>query len=263
MGPFSDYLPDEVLQPKLEAVRDLMERDQFSKAIALLNDIIKLAPDYAVGWACRGDAHLAVGKFPEAIADLSKAVKLKPMARSYFNLALAYLRSRQPGEALAALQRVTQLEPNDKEARSMRQQIAAKMGLADLDRIAGIVEHFMYSRCGPGQHWSVELRNMYRFRPDDVAEEYVAVILDLFQQPPALIQVQARSEGYEVNIIRLQSFPECPDVPTWVEPVTKVVPAEDAALLGVLNGFIEQGILTRHAGCLRYEDKAQPPGASE
>ena len=256
MNLFSRKLSPSALLSKLQAAYDLKQQNRLQEALDLLNKLLKQVPDNAKALAYRGEIYGRLGNIPAALEDLKRSVHLEPFAPTYFNLALAYFHSNQKSEALAALFRVVQLEPNDKEAWSFREGLAKELGLEDLEIIARVVEQFMYSHCGPGLGWKVELRHMYRFIPHKPHEEYDAVVLDLCQEPLALIQIQPVSAEYRIIVNVEKSFPETSQR-TFAEVITKVIPAQDADLLNVFNEFIEAGVLIQEKNRLRYSEKQQ------
>jgi len=253
---FSRKQLSEVLLSRLQAAYDLKEQNRLPEALGLLNKFIKQVPDNAKALAYRGEVYGRLGNIPAALADLQNSVQIKPTAPAYFNYALAHLHANNKSEALAALFRVVQLDPNDEEAWSLRAGLAKDLSLEDLDIVARVVERFTYSQCGSGVGWKVELRQMYRFIPNKPHEEYNAVILDLCQQPIALVQIQMMAPKYKVIINFEKSFPETSQR-TFVEVITKVIPAKDAALLKTLNGFMKDGILVKSNNCLRYSNRDQ------
>jgi tetratricopeptide (TPR) repeat protein len=251
---FSGKPSSYALLSKLQAAYDLKQQNRFQEALDLLNKIIKQVPDNAKALAYRGEIYGQLGNIPAALEDLERSVHFEPFASTYFNLALAHFHSNQKSEALATLFRVLQLEPNDKEAWSFRERLAKELGLEDLEIIARVVEQFMYSHCGPGIGWKVELRHLYRFIPNEPHEEYNAVILDLCQEPLALIQIQPAPTEYKIIVNVEKSFPETSQR-TFADVITKVIPTHDADLLNILNGFIEDGVLIQENNRLRYSEK--------
>jgi len=248
---FSKKQSPETLLAKLNTIYDLMQKNRLPEALSLLNDFIKQVPDNAKALGYRGEVHGRLGNIPAAIDDLKKAVNLKPTASDYFNLALAYLHSQNNTEAFATLLRALQLRPHDKEGWSLRNDLAKAVGLEDLDGVARLVEQFAYSQCGSGEEWKVELRKMYRFLGNQHVEEYNAVVLDLCQQPLALVQIQILPLEYKIIINYEKVFPNTTQR-TFVDAVTRTIPANDAGLLNVFDEFIKDGVLVKKNHCLRY-----------
>lgn len=63
----------------------------FERAEDMFSDILKEAPDSASVWSNRGSVRLSLGKFEDAAADFSRAIKLAPTASvPYLNRAIAY-----------------------------------------------------------------------------------------------------------------------------------------------------------------------------
>ena len=242
--------PDAILA-QLNHVDELKRLNQLQNALAAVNKVLKQAPDSALALAYRGEIQGRLGHIPEALADLEKSVRIEPTAYAYFNYSLAHYHAHNKSAALAALFRVLQLEPGDKEAQAFRVGLAQELGLAELEIAARVVEQFMYSQCGPGIGWKVELRQMYRFKPNSPHDEYNAVVLDLCHQPATLIEIEYVPPEYRVVIDIEKRFPGV-SRQTMVAAVTKDIAASDAALLSVLQGFVEEGVLTLGNGSLRY-----------
>lgn len=110
-------------------------------------------------------------------------------AEAHFREAVSCLEAGNEPDALLEFSRVLQFTPDHEQALAWRKKLARELGLEDLDRAARLMERFAYSRCGPGTSWKVELREMYRFRPQQPPEPYNAVLLDLCQTPPAFIEL--------------------------------------------------------------------------
>src|SRR5664280_2136683 len=68
--------------------------------LASLTDVVQRNPNSAEAYSTRGVAYAKIGKFPEAIADFSQAIKISPNAATLTNRALAY---RQVGSNDAAM----------------------------------------------------------------------------------------------------------------------------------------------------------------
>src|SRR5205823_76560 len=76
------------------------------------------APRLAVRWFARGKFHQQAGRYEEALADLRKAVELRPDSPSCCNhLAWLYAtgpeKIRNAGEAVALAERAVQLQPGE------------------------------------------------------------------------------------------------------------------------------------------------------
>ena len=68
--------------------------------LASLTDVVQRNPNSAEAYSTRGVAYAKAGKFPEAIADFTQAIKIAPNAATLTNRALAY---RQIGSNDAAM----------------------------------------------------------------------------------------------------------------------------------------------------------------
>jgi glycosyltransferase involved in cell wall biosynthesis len=96
-------------QLKLGAYNNLagifQRQNNFSKAQNLYEEIIKIAPDFAIGYYNLGMSLKAQGNFVGAIEAYQKAIQLNPNhAESYQNLAIVFLKIGKIPECLAAFE---------------------------------------------------------------------------------------------------------------------------------------------------------------
>jgi tetratricopeptide (TPR) repeat protein/serine/threonine protein kinase len=83
-------------------------------AIADLSRAIKLAPDHAYAWNNRGSSYRALGDLDKALADLNMAIKLAPnWALPFRNRGYVHHRLQQPAQAIADYSRAIELDEND------------------------------------------------------------------------------------------------------------------------------------------------------
>ena len=79
-------------------------------------------------YATRGAAYLALDKLDEALADLTKAISVRPGAEFYFQRALIRLGRNEPSEAKADLDQSIKLKPQFATSHMMRGLIAYREG---------------------------------------------------------------------------------------------------------------------------------------
>ncbi len=84
-----------------------------AKQIKLLTQLITKSPRHVGAYHRRGDAYMALQKYPQAIKDYNKVVSLRPTdAFRYFARGLAYTRMNQPALALADFSKAISLKPD-------------------------------------------------------------------------------------------------------------------------------------------------------
>ena len=67
-----------------------LEEQHFERAIPLLNEAIRLKPDFTDAYFNRGLAYLENGQFDKAVADYTEVIRLRPEdSDAYFNLGIA------------------------------------------------------------------------------------------------------------------------------------------------------------------------------
>ena len=86
--------------------------DDTERAIADLTKAIELRPDYAEAYRCRGDAHSWVGDHERALADYNRAIELVPgYGSAYFGRGEVHEYQRDLDLAIADLTKAIALEP--------------------------------------------------------------------------------------------------------------------------------------------------------
>ncbi len=99
--------------------RQLMDQAQlarragaFDEALALLDRIVQVAPDYAEGWNQRATVLFMLGRDDESAADIEKVLRLEPRHFGALSgLGLIHLRARNWQAALTALERALAVHP--------------------------------------------------------------------------------------------------------------------------------------------------------
>ena len=87
-------------------------------------DALKIEPRFVIALRGLGKTYIAMGRIPEAVTILEKAVRNSPhFAELYFDLANAYTLSREYKKALDAYKKVIELAPNSPLAVEARKEI--------------------------------------------------------------------------------------------------------------------------------------------
>ena len=114
----------------------------------------------------RGRAHLALGEFEGAIADLDRAIRLHPgKVSSYFLRGLARHRASHYPEALADYTEVIRVRPDDPRAFIARGQAQHDLGAFD----RAIADYTRAIRLRPDEPSAHYRRGLARYRSDDFA----------------------------------------------------------------------------------------------
>ncbi len=104
--------------PRLALARYLAGRNDRSGALNVLNDLLKVQPNYAEGVALLGGIQLSMQKKAEAVATYRRLVTLTPgAARSELLLGNALYASGDRAGAVAALKTAVSLSPTSAETR--------------------------------------------------------------------------------------------------------------------------------------------------
>jgi hypothetical protein len=174
---------------------------------------------------------------------------------SHFNQATSLLRAGDKAGALMAFSRTLQLAPDHAQARAARERLASELGLAELDQAAKVMEVFAYSQCGPGHRWKVELREVYKFRPNQPPLAMNAALLDLCQTPQAFVQLTVVPNEYEIRLMVERPVPGV--TRTALSQVSlETISAQSDKLMELLNRMLATGILVKFGNQLQYPKRA-------
>ncbi|MFT5509330.1 MAG: tetratricopeptide (TPR) repeat protein [Hyphomicrobiaceae bacterium] len=99
--------------------RQLMDRAQlarragaFQDALVLLDNIVRLAPNYAEGWNQRATVLFMLGRDAESVADIQKTLRLEPRHfRALSGLGFIHIRSQNWKAAIASIERALEVHP--------------------------------------------------------------------------------------------------------------------------------------------------------
>lgn len=111
--------------PYKDLISKLVDGGKLDEAMEFLVPLYKLKPDYfATKWL--GQVLLKQNKYKEALNYLQQAVRFKEVdSQTYYNLGGAYFLNKQNDEALAALQKSINLNPQNKLAVNFYNQLSA------------------------------------------------------------------------------------------------------------------------------------------
>jgi tetratricopeptide (TPR) repeat protein len=89
------------------------DRREYEKALADLNEAIKLEPDHASWYAARGMVYDRLGEFDRAIGDYDLALRRDPKdAQTYNNRGLAFRGKKNNDQAISDFNQAIRLDPN-------------------------------------------------------------------------------------------------------------------------------------------------------
>jgi len=89
------------------------KRGEFAKAAVQFQAMIDLQPDNSIGYHNLGGVYLAMARYGDAIAVLTKGLALKETSSDWSNLGSAYMYLNRYKEAVDAMERATKLDPHN------------------------------------------------------------------------------------------------------------------------------------------------------
>lgn len=115
---------DLLLRRALEAV----ESEQLEVALLHLNDLVRLAPDFAEGWNQRATVHFLRGNYGQAVADIERVLALEPRHfGALAGLGIILDRTGNKEGALRMFRRVLELNPHMEGARDGVERLAPEV----------------------------------------------------------------------------------------------------------------------------------------
>ncbi|MEM6973319.1 MAG: tetratricopeptide repeat protein [Pseudomonadota bacterium] len=113
----------------LRRAREQIEAEDYAKALVHLDDIVRLAPEFAEGWNQRATVYFLQGRYGASVADIEAVLALEPRHFGALSgLGIILDRTGQDAEAYRVFQRVLEIHPNQPGAQ------------AGIDRLAKDVE---------------------------------------------------------------------------------------------------------------------------
>jgi tetratricopeptide (TPR) repeat protein len=155
-------------------------RGEYEEAIERFTRVLERDPGNAQAWFHRGIAYLESGRPEAAIRDFTESLRRREEPEAYYNRAMAWLDLRDLERALADLDAVLRLNPEDAEAWNMRAIVEAERGnyaraLRDIREAierghpSGFVNQAtILERAGRLQEALASLDRAIEERPDDV-----------------------------------------------------------------------------------------------
>ncbi len=174
----SQYLPtylalaEAYLQLANESDDENLKKLQLSKALSVLNDAKKIAPEDPAVYNLEGLIREAMGDHARAIQAFKKAVELDPKnARAHYNLALAYLSQGKLDEAIAALEEAVKAAPENSYLRARLGALLAVKG--ELDRAEEVLTEAV--RMDPKNSLAWDYLGQVRLKKGDYAGAIAAL----------------------------------------------------------------------------------------
>jgi tetratricopeptide (TPR) repeat protein len=97
----------------LNLANALSDKGDHEGCISLLNEALRLKPDFAMAWSNRGKEYWIMRQWDKALADCARAIELKPgLAMAWYNRGNTYSSLRQWDKALADYTKAVELEPD-------------------------------------------------------------------------------------------------------------------------------------------------------
>ncbi|XP_076750206.1 RNA polymerase II-associated protein spaghetti [Xylocopa sonorina] len=113
-----------------------VQQQKWSKAVGCYNEAIKLFPYDAIFYANRALCQLKLDNFYSAESDCSAAIQLdETYVKAYHRRATARMNLKQYKEAKKDLEKVLKLEPSNKEAKLLLNQIENKMKILETSTV--------------------------------------------------------------------------------------------------------------------------------
>ena len=119
---------DPVADPLFQTGVRLIVEDEPEAAIAKLDQVLVLKPDFAEAWNRRGDAYAALGKLDRALAEYARAIELNPYHFGAFDsCGRIWLERGDYRKAAEYFRRALGLNPNQPELAGVLAQLQEKL----------------------------------------------------------------------------------------------------------------------------------------
>ena len=96
---------------------DRAQKGEFSRAIAACDRALAMQPNYALGWAARGDSLFQLKRYQRAVDDYDRATRLNPEdEKVWYNRGMALFKLQRYEEAIASFDQALALNEDWREA---------------------------------------------------------------------------------------------------------------------------------------------------
>lgn len=132
----------------VDAMLALLDAEEYTRVIDISNTVARLAPDFSSAFWWRGQAHDALGKLDEAIADYGRVVASSPQfAEAFYNRARLLRQKGDINLAIQDLDAAITLDPNDPRTYWERGQLYEELNqhqaaIADYSRVITLTPDF-------------------------------------------------------------------------------------------------------------------------
>ena len=90
-----------------------MNRKEFETALAMLNAVVEMDPDFSEGWNARATLHYIMGNYDDSIRDIDRTLALEPRHWGALSgLGMIYQDTEREKEAIEAYRRVLAANPH-------------------------------------------------------------------------------------------------------------------------------------------------------
>lgn len=160
-------------------------RGDYASVVRISTDVINREPTHAMAYAMRGTAHRRSGDYPQAIADLDRAIKLDPQS-SYAYTQRAGARQQSPtkeasSQILADADRAIELDPSN----SLAYIIRGNEHAAQHDHHAALADYDQAARLNPRSYCALAGRGSSKMSLGQLEEARRDLQEALKLNPPA------------------------------------------------------------------------------
>ncbi len=121
--------PDEASTRKMTRIVLAMQNDDLEQALALSDQLVKSAPDFAEGLNKRATIHYLMGDHDRSVVDIGKVLSLEPRHFGAISgLGLIFLQRGDLEAALEAFEQVLQISPHSRSARRSAERVRDELG---------------------------------------------------------------------------------------------------------------------------------------
>ncbi|XP_012239843.1 RNA polymerase II-associated protein 3 isoform X1 [Bombus impatiens] len=213
----------------------LVQQQKWSEAIGCYTEAIKLFPYDAVFYANRALCQLKLDNFYSAESDCSTAVQLdESYVKAYHRRATARMNLKQYKEAKHDLEKVLKLEPSNKEAKLLLNQIESKIKCSETSTIAkegtkmstiekkDIKKTTIEKKISEKTRWNDTASNVQTTKAKNIIN---AKNMEKSKDNKSVVNVKDSTENEKDNVIDTNAKRD-PRIPDWLPEKDEVIVIE-------------------------------------